>query len=910
MAVRYNERSWAIDLISSINHYLDNKNLTIKRAGGEQTIEGINLFPDVLLFGDRKAGQILQGWELKMPDTEITNSALIENAAKKANRLRLNSFLIWNVNKAVLYTKEDDNFSPQKYWSLSNEITREEVQKNEKKWLQLKDEILTDLDLYFEDRTIDGRKISESFNDGIAAEIISTNLKTDIEKLKEKANEDGILKAEISVWWDQHKNIYRKAANKWEVLTKKILISWINKFLFGHVLKKYQENARILNDLSKDATLEDLSEIFDKISETCNFWNVFKETIGETYISDKSRQSLLQLNSLLKDLNFESIDYQLIKDLFHKTTQQSRLKYAGQFVTPPTLAQILINLTLTNSQKLFYDPFCGTGTIVKSAYQLKLDSEVKQKDALAQIYGSDKFNFPLQIATISLSDPNNLGEVLRLFQHDVLDVKAGNKVVFKDPNSGEEIHESLPRFPFIASNLPFVQFEKIHQSNETIDKINNQIREITNDEVNLDGRSDLYAYLPFYLWTILSKDGRLGIIVSNSWLGTEWGITFRNLLKFYFDIKYVITSANKRWFEDADVVTNILILDKKKEAKDITPNNSLKFIAFNQTLDEIGMNNSADLVTSYILSDNQKDEYFSLNEYSNQEIDNFESLGIYSWNSFFSDIHWLESFNDVLVPITDIFDVKRGERRGWDKLFFPEDHEIEDDYLIKCVKTVKGKDAYNAKADAEAFCCFKSIEELKAGGHTGAISWIKRFQHQTNTVGTPLTQSLKRGKLFWYEMLPEPKVDIVHSINPNKKLYYSKLERPTFINQRAIGYKLINENDDLDLLHALLNSILGLFYIEANGFGRGLGALDLSKTKMSKLHCLNPDILNNTQVTETKEAFGKIINDPVQDLETELNKNNREYFDRAVLEAYNLEDEYENIKTSLLRLYNIRHTVR
>jgi hypothetical protein len=51
---KYNERAWAIDVISEINAYCSQHIRAIKRAGGEYTIAGEEkrLFPDILLFGD------------------------------------------------------------------------------------------------------------------------------------------------------------------------------------------------------------------------------------------------------------------------------------------------------------------------------------------------------------------------------------------------------------------------------------------------------------------------------------------------------------------------------------------------------------------------------------------------------------------------------------------------------------------------------------------------------------------------------------------------------------------------------------------------------------------------------------------------------------------------------------------
>lgn len=52
--VTYNERSWAIDVISEIRVFLENKSWHFKSVGGENTIKNnrTSLFPDVLIFKD------------------------------------------------------------------------------------------------------------------------------------------------------------------------------------------------------------------------------------------------------------------------------------------------------------------------------------------------------------------------------------------------------------------------------------------------------------------------------------------------------------------------------------------------------------------------------------------------------------------------------------------------------------------------------------------------------------------------------------------------------------------------------------------------------------------------------------------------------------------------------------------
>ena len=163
--VRINERSWGIDLISCINEFIAGKDFVIKRAGGENSLKSSHntMFPDVLLFGDSQSAKILLGWELKMPDTDINNDEFISNAFTKAKLLKLNSFLLWNVNYAKLYVIEDDKLKIEKEWELSQILgTREDVQNNRSLWIELLKKIIIDLNEFIINGTVCTTKISES----------------------------------------------------------------------------------------------------------------------------------------------------------------------------------------------------------------------------------------------------------------------------------------------------------------------------------------------------------------------------------------------------------------------------------------------------------------------------------------------------------------------------------------------------------------------------------------------------------------------------------------------------------------------------------------------------------------------------------------------------------------------------
>lgn len=105
-----NERSFVIQLISEINNYIQDRQISIKRAGGERTINGGHFvkFPDVLLFSDRQQSVILQGWEAKCPDVPIDDPVFVADARNKARLLNCNSTVLWNFQYAQLHVCNDD----------------------------------------------------------------------------------------------------------------------------------------------------------------------------------------------------------------------------------------------------------------------------------------------------------------------------------------------------------------------------------------------------------------------------------------------------------------------------------------------------------------------------------------------------------------------------------------------------------------------------------------------------------------------------------------------------------------------------------------------------------------------------------------------------------------------------------
>jgi len=277
-------------------------------------------------------------------------------------------------------------------------------------------------------------------------------------------------------------------------------------------------------------------------------------------------------------------------------------------------------------------------------------------------------------------------------------------------------------------------------------------------------------------------------------------------------------------------------------------------------------------------------------------------------------MNWFGLISNKLCLISDFFDVARGERRGWDKLFYPASgHGIEEDYIrpvLKSTKSITAGSGLVCEAEDDAFCCDLTIIDLKNIGHLGAVSWIKKFENSTNGSGKALPKILAKPNMLWYQMSRDTQADIVISMNPDRKLCFYKLKVRGFVNQRLIRFTK-KEDINIDIHHALLNTAIGMFLLESIGFGRGLGVLDINSSKVSKsMHMLNPDLISTNDQKEILYKFNSLLSRDPCGLEDELLKKDRIEFDELVLDKFNINLSIKDIYDPLLKLYNIRKAVK
>lgn len=81
-------------------------------------------------------------------------------------------------------------------------------------------------------------------------------------------------------------------------------------------------------------------------------------------------------------------------------------------------------------------------------------------------------------------------------------------------------------------------------------------------------RASIHAYFFVHGMKFLRDGGRFGFIVSNSWLDVDYGKGLQEFFLNNYKVIAIIESKVERWFEEADVNTCIVILEKCKDRKE------------------------------------------------------------------------------------------------------------------------------------------------------------------------------------------------------------------------------------------------------------------------------------------------------------------------------------------------------
>ncbi|MCB4409167.1 Eco57I restriction-modification methylase domain-containing protein [Latilactobacillus sakei] len=908
-----NERSEGGELIVEMNLLFDRYDWGMKSAVGELSLKteyaeddrNGTLFPDAVIFADVAKSEPLMGWEFKMPDVKINNQELYSNALDKARRMGTQVFVLWNFQYAAVYVKDEDGWpmKPTRFFREFDGIltNRQNVHSNKNEWKKQLYDVLAYLNSELLAQKFEVARIE--FNIGNYVSTIANKLSPAV-ATNFLQSSDTRLKARMRKWRkSEQAELIEVGKNESDekvadAFARNVIIRWVNRIIFAHLLKSRQN---VINNslvqFSKNADIAEFAKDLNLAVNKTDFYTILHVDDYEDELPRRVAINLNEFNLYLANTDFSHVSENFVSRLLESLVDVTVRELMGLYTTPVNLAKFLVGITIQNTEGNFADVTTGSGTIAH-AIQNILKSNGKSEDFVHNhVWASDRYGYPLQIANLNLTSPDSLNLKNIVFQHNALSLRVGEKISIVDPALGILTPSEIPTFDYIISNLPFVG------SNDRNDEDQSYINKILERFKELDDKTDLYQAIILHLASLLDKQpaARVGVITSNSWTKVQKNYkSFFKTLTSIFDVEMIVQPKRGRWFQNATVTTNILVL----KLKTTNPNPLTRFIMIKEGLtsqngyvdkiddliDDIKLDESNDLYGQQVLALNEVTEYLN--------------MGI-SVEAMFDDISWLSLFKAKMSPLSAYLEGGRGTRTGGDPIFIMDSKKVDDDYAVSYLKTIKDVSSFEVgKTGHYYFYTKDSVSTLEDRGAKKTLQYLESIQMSPSAV--------KRKEKFgdkWFNADQEPKyADFITSINPQDRYFWSRMTPRSAVNQRVTAFRIKKSyHKDIEVLHAILNSLPSQYMLAASGFGRGQGVTDLTKDGIIQIYIPSLDELSISDKTKIVTLWQTVKHRTVPTVMEQIDDVAWVNFNKEILKIYGVDTEvFDTMSKALVDLLKRR----
>ncbi|MBU2577430.1 N-6 DNA methylase, partial [Patescibacteria group bacterium] len=561
--------------------------------------------------------------------------------------------------------------------------------------------------------------------------------------IKESSKEPSFAK-QLAYWFVDQNWSFTYQEHDYEKAARQAAYLLVNKILFYDVLrakKSHLSKLEIPDSLIQGQILQKtLQAYFDEVLKI-DYQTIYSTDFIDKVAFPENKEVIYQIKELIKILerfDFSSLGFEVIGRIFEKLIPFDERHTLGQYFTSPDVVDIILKFALHHEDDKVFDPACGAGTFLVRAYQHKklMNQRLTHEEILKTLWGNDIAKFPAHLTTINLaindlsSDENYPRVVKKDFfewignHKEIVELPESSRKVFSKTLSDEEKQQIVPRyFDCIVGNPPYTRQEEIADiSSEVKDYKENLIAAAVRDLdgktiANISKKAGLHAYFFVHGTKFLQNNGRFGFVVSNSWLDVDYGKGLQEFFLKNYKIIAVIESKVERWFEEADINTCIVLLEKASgESKKKERNENLvKFVYLKKSLRDF-IPAAADLWQAQVerleAIDNLLKTVYAHNDlYENDDLRVFPKSQKDLWEEGFNEetqsyegAKWgkylkapdiffkiLKKAKDKLVPLKEVAYVKRGFTTGANEFFYLTEEEIKRRKIEKEFWTHKDK---------------------------------------------------------------------------------------------------------------------------------------------------------------------------------------------------------------------------
>jgi type I restriction-modification system DNA methylase subunit len=725
------ERTANQKFVEWINHIIKERNLPLGIAE-QETVGADRKQPDIVIFESPKSEKVLCLIELKPPYFSPLDEKELKNPAwEKANKRKAKYFSTSNFQWLIWFNTEKTNrMEPEERqvvdkFHLSGIENLDDIED-----ARFKNPILKGIERFLEElvRVHTGIKPEPLLP---IDEFLVFRLQEKIHRLaryyreiiRDKTHKDSEFSKKFKKWFIEQQWTFTFSDSDFEKAARQTAYLLINKILFYDVLQSKRpgqlDPLNIPDDLTKGGLLErTLQGYFDYVLKNIDYETIYSADFIDQIAFPENRavvEEIKELIKVLKRYDFSKIGFDIIGRIFERLIPQEERHNLGQYFTNPDIVDLILGFCINHEKDTVLDPSCGAGTFLVRAYQHKkmMNLRIPHEEILKTLWGVDIAKFPAHLSTINLavndlSVDENYPQIINedFFNLTSVEKRGGDEVRKKELStlSGKKILIPYPRtVDCIVGNPPYTRQEEITEitGEETYKKsmIEKAIYYNNHKLADISKRAGIHAYFFVHGTKFLKDGGRFGFIVSNSWMDVDYGKGLQELFLKNYKIIAVIESKVERWFEDADVNTCIIILERCKDQKE-RGENLVRFVYLFKPLRHF-IPPAHDIWEKQkqrldAIEDLKKTILFHNNSYQNDEFRILPKKQSELWDEGFDleedkytgskwgkylrapDIFFeiLKKGKDKLVPLKEIADVRFGIKTGANEFFYLTEEEI------------------------------------------------------------------------------------------------------------------------------------------------------------------------------------------------------------------------------------------
>ena len=251
----------------------------------------------------------------------------------------------------------------------------------------------------------------------------------------------------------------------------------------------------------------------------------------------------------------------------------------GQFYTPPWVCDLITEWCIRSPDDVVMDPGVGSGGFLLKAYRKLLEKKIGatpislvrkevHERILGQLYALDINQFPVHLSALGLAMRNVRvpSTKLNVIPADFFSIQPKQRVLAPYVVAGEFKREfDIPVMDAVIGNPPYTRWTEIPEKTQEL--IRKRLGRLMGEygltpQVSRGVEPGIYTYWIMHATDFLKEGGRLGMIISNTWLQTDYGIGFGNFLLDHFRIKAIVDIALKL-FKGALITTCIVLAEKE-----------------------------------------------------------------------------------------------------------------------------------------------------------------------------------------------------------------------------------------------------------------------------------------------------------------------------------------------------------